>query len=117
MRSSDKQNGEELSRYSDEPNLVHSLHDPNLMQPAQLHVDDEPNLVRYFEKLVGDEVSRCNSAHGLLDPNLMQPSQINTGETLQNYIDFDELLNDVHSTAASAQLLRLSLSGSSEPTP
>ena len=40
----------------DEPNLVHSLHDPNLMQPDQLHIGDEPNLVRYFEKLVRDEV-------------------------------------------------------------
>ena len=99
-------------------NLVHSLHDPNLMQPPQLHVGDEPNLVRYFEKLVRDEVSSCSSVHDLLDPNLMQPSQINTGETLKDCIDFDELLNDVHSTAASAQLLRYSLSGySSEPTP
>ena len=82
-----------------------------------LHVGDEPNLVRYFEKLVEDEVSGCNSLHDSHDPNLMQPSQINTGETVQDCIDFDELLNDVHSTAASAQLLRLSLSGSSEPSP
>ena len=82
-----------------------------------MHVGDEPNLVRYFEKLVGDEVSRCSSLHAMRDPNLMQPSQINTGETLQDCIALDELLNAVHSTAASAQLLRLSLSGSSEPTP
>ena len=96
---------------------MHSLHDPNLMQPPQLHVGDEPNLVRYFEKLVRDEVSSCSSVHDLLDPNLIQPYQINTSETLKDCIDLDELLNDVHSTAASAQMLRCSLSGSSEPTP
>ena len=55
--------------------------------------------------------------HDLLDPNLMQPSQSDTGETLQDCVDFDELMNDVHLTAASAQLLRLSLSGSLGPTP
>ena len=81
-----------------------------------LHDRDEPNLVRSFEKQEGDEVSHSDSLHDLHDPNLMQPSQFNTGETLQDCIDFDELLNDVHSTAASAQLLRFSLSGSSEPT-
>ena len=40
-----------------------------------------------------------------------------TSKIKRTSIDFDELLNDVHSTAASAQLVRLSLSGSSEPTP
>ena len=82
-----------------EPNLVHDSHgDNNLMQFDQLHVEDGPNLVRYFEKLV------------------RQPPQNNTGETVHDCIDFDELLNDIHSTAASAQLLQRSLSGSSEPT-
>ena len=61
---------------------------PNLMQPDQLRIDDEPILVRYFEKLVRDEVSACSSVHDLLVPNLMQPSQFNTGETLQDCIDF-----------------------------
>ena len=87
------------------------------MQPSQLHVGDEPNLVHYFEKLVEDEVSSCNSLHDVHDPNSKQTPQINTGETLQDCTDFDELMNDVHSTAASAQLLRLSLSGSLGPTP
>ena len=131
-----------------EPNLVHDSHvDNNLMQFDQLHVEDGPNLVRYFEKLVRDEVSSCNSAHDWTGPsqanlprgpllagdddvedvlsscsslhdlhshNLMQPPQNNTSETVQDCIDFDELLNDIHSTAASAQLLQRSLSGSSE---
>ena len=82
-----------------------------------MHDCDEPNLVHNFEKQEEDEVSHSDSLHDLHDPNFTQPSQINTGETLQDCIDFDELLNDVHSTAASAQLLRYSLSGSSEPTP
>ena len=82
----------------------------------ELHVDDEPNLVRYFEKLVRDEVSSSSSPN-LSDPNLMQPSQFITGETLQDCKDFDELMNDSHSAAASAQLLRQSLSGSVGPTP
>ena len=103
VHSPDKQNGDELK-------LVHNSHDPNLMQLDQLHIEDGPNLVRYFEKLVRDEVSSCSSVHDLLDPDLMQPSQFNTGETLQDCIDFDELMNDFHSTAASAQLLRQSLS-------
>ena len=106
LGSSDKQNGDELSRYDS----LHDLHDPKF---DIMHIGDEPN----FEKLVEDEVSSCNSLHDLHDPNLMQPPQINTGETLQDCIDFDELLNDFHSTAANAQLLRPSLSGSSEPTP
>ena len=37
--------------------------------------------------------------------------------TLQDCIDFDELMNDFHSTAASAQLLQQTLSGSLGPTP
>ena len=65
---------------------------------------------RYFEKLVRDEVSSCNSAHDLSDPKLMQSDKFNIGETLQECIDSDELMNDFHSTAASAQLLRESLS-------
>ena len=93
-----------------EPKLVHNSHDTNLMQPDQLHVEDGPNLVRYFEKLVRDEVSSSGPLHDLSDPNLMQPSQFNTGETLQDCIDFDEFMNVFHSTAASAQLLRQSLS-------
>ena len=40
----------------------------------------------------------------------MQTDQFNIGETLQDCVDFDELMNDFHSTAASAQLLRQSLS-------
>ena len=67
MHSSDKQIGDEshlvhsphdpnLMQPGVEPNLVHSPHDLNLMQPDLLHVDGEPYLVRYFEKLVGDEV-------------------------------------------------------------
>jgi len=77
-----------------------------------------PNLVRYFEKLVRDEVSSCSSANDsqASDSNLMHSDQIDTGETLQDCIDFDELMNDFHSTAASAQLLQQTLSGSSGPT-
>ena len=63
---------------------------------------------------VSAELSEFDTLRDLHDPNLMQAPQFNTGETLQ---DFDELLNDLHSTAASAQLLLHSLSGSSEPTP
>ena len=96
---------------------MHSLYDLHLMKPSQCHVGDDLHLVRYVENLVGEEVSRCNSVHDSLDLNLMQPSQINRGDTLKDCTDFDELLNDVYSTAASAQLLRLPLSGSSEPTP
>ena len=126
-----------------EPNLVHaSSVDNNLMQFDKLHVEDGPNLVRYFEKLVRDEVSSscsahvcqanlpratlhagdddveddvssCSSLHDLHSHNLMHPPQNNIGETLQDCIDFDELMNDFHSTAASAQLLQRSLSGSS----
>ena len=73
--------------------------------------------MRSSDEQHGDEISRCDSLHGLHDPNLMQPSKINIVETVQDCIDFDELLNAVHSTAASAQLLRYSLSGSSDPTP
>ena len=59
-----------LSRF----NLVHdsSHDDSNLMQVDQLHVEDGANLVRYFEKLVRDEVSACNSAHDLSEPKLLQ---------------------------------------------
>ena len=126
---------------------MHDSHvDNNLMQFDQLHVEDGSNLVRHFEKLVRDEVSSsssahdsqanlprgpppagdddaeddvssCSSLHDLHSHNLMHPPQNNIGETLQDCIDFDELLNDIHSTAASAQLLQRSLSGSSEPTP
>ena len=103
MHSSDNQNG-------DEHKLVHNSHDSNLMQLDQLHFGDGHNFVRYFDKLVRDEVSSCNSAHDLSDPKLMQTDQFSTGETLQECIDFDELMNDFHSTAASAQLLRQSLS-------
>ena len=49
-----------------------------------VRVGDEPNLGRYFEELVGDEVSRCSSSHHSHDSNLMQPSQFNIGETLQD---------------------------------
>ena len=80
------------------------------MQLDQLHVEDGSNLVRYFENLVRDDVCSCSSVHDLSDPKLVQRSQFNTGETLQECIDFDELMNDFHSTAASAQLLRQSLS-------
>ena len=48
--------------------------------------------------------------HELSDPELIQFSQFNTGETLQDCLDLDELMKDFHSTAASAQLLRQSLS-------
>ena len=80
------------------------------MQLDHLHIEDGPNAVRCFEKLVRDEVFSCNSAHDSSDPKLMQSDQFNTGEALQECIDFDELMNDFHSTAASAQLLRQSLS-------
>jgi len=103
----------------DVPNLVHDSHvDNNLMQVDHLHVEDGPNLVRYFEKLVRDEVSSCSSANDsqASDSNLMHSDQIDTGETLQDCIDFDELMNDFHSTAASAQLLQQTLSGSLGPT-
>ena len=44
-----------------EPNLVHDSHvDNNLVQFDQLHVEDGPNLVRYFEQLVREEVSSYN---------------------------------------------------------
>ena len=82
-----------------------------------MHIGDQPHLVRYLEKPVVDEVSSCNSLHDLHDPNLKQPQQINTGATLQDCFDFDKLLNDFRSTAANAQLLRLSLSVSSEHIP
>ena len=102
---------DQFKQNADESKLVHNSHDDaNLMQIDQLHVEDGLKLVRYFEKLVRDEVSSCNSAHELSDPKLMQTDQFNTGETLQECIDFDELMNDFHSTAASAQLLRQSLS-------
>ena len=81
------------------------------MQIDKLHVEDGPPLVRYFEKFVRDEVSSCNSAHDFSDPKLMQSDQLCTGETLQECIDSGELMNDFHSTAASVQLLRQSLSG------
>ena len=69
MHSSDKQKRDELK-------LMHNSHDPNLMQPDQLHIEDEPNLVRYFEKLVRDEVSSCSSVHDLIDTNVMPPPPI-----------------------------------------
>ena len=65
-------------------------------------------------KLVRDGVSSGNHAHSRSDPNLMQTDQFDTGETLQDCIDFDELMNDFHSTAASAKLLRQSLDNTSE---
>ena len=82
-----------------------------------MHVENGSELVRYFEKLVRDEVSAGNSAPYLTDSNLMHSDQFNTGETLHDCIDFDELMNDFHSTAASAQLLHQTLSGSLGPTP
>ena len=101
---------DQFMQNADESELVHNSHDDsNLVQIDQLHIEDGPKLVRYFEKLVRDEVSSCNSAHELSDPKLKQSDQFNTGETLQDCIDFDELMNDFHSTAASAQLLRQSL--------
>ena len=91
-------------------------HDDNSMQVDQLHVENSSELVRYFEKLVEDEVSAC-SAPSLSDFNLMHYDQSDTGQTLQDCLVFDELLNDFHSTAASAQLLQQTLSGSLGPTP
>ena len=72
-------------------NLMHdnSHEDSNLMQVDQMHVEDGPNLVNYFEKLVRDEVSACNSAHDFSDPKLMQTDQFNIGGTLEDCIDFD----------------------------
>ena len=56
---------------AEEPKLVHnSQEDPNLMQIDQLHVENGSKLVRYFEELVRDEVSACNSAPELSDSNL-----------------------------------------------
>ena len=82
-----------------------------------------PDTLHDSRKRKGDEVPAYSSEfdilprlHDLHDPNLMQAPQFNTGETLQGF-DFDELLNDLHSTAASAQLLHMTLSGSSEPSP
>ena len=72
-------------------------------------------LVRYFEKLVRDEVSTSNSAPDLSDSNLMHSDKFIAA--LQDCTDFDEPTNDFHSTAACAQLLQYSLSGSQEPTP
>ena len=72
-------------------------------------------LVRYFEELVRDEVSTSNSAPDLSDSNLMHSDQFIAA--LQDCTDFDEPMNDFHSTAACAQLLQYSLSGSQEPTP
>ena len=83
----------------------------------QLHVENGFKLVRYFEKLVRDEVSTSNSAPVLSDSNLMHSDQFNTGVNLQDCTDFDEPMNDFHSTAACAQLLQYSLTGSQEPTP
>ena len=108
--------------------FVHDSHvDNNLMQFDQLHVEDGPNLVRYFEQLVREEVSSCNLER--LEPKCLErlvpkclareakAREAKSGpETVHDCIDFDKLLNDVHSTAASAQLLQRSLSGSSEPT-
>ena len=37
VHSSDKQKGDELQ-------LLHNSHDPSLMQPDHLHIEDEPNL-------------------------------------------------------------------------
>ena len=56
----------------------------NAARPFAYCIDDEPNLMRYFKKLVRDEVSSCSSVHALPDPNLMQPSHFNTSETLQD---------------------------------
>ena len=93
---------------------MYDLHLPNA---DILHVDGEPNLVRYFEKLVDDEVSGCNSMQDLHGLKLMQHPQIDIDETLQDCLNFVELLNDTHSAAASAQLLQRSLPGSFEPPP
>ena len=60
----------------------------------ELHIEDEPNVMRYSEKLVRDEVSSCSSVHDLSGPSLMQPSHFDTGGTLHDCIDFDELMND-----------------------
>ena len=87
-----------------QPKLVH--HDYNLMQFEQPH-DDEAG---------AEEVSAYFSAPYPSDSNLMHSDQIDTGESLQDCIDFDELMNDFHSTAASAQLLQQTLSGSLGPT-
>ena len=80
-----------------------TLHDPRKRKG-----DEVPAYTRDFDILP--------RLHDLHDPNLMQAPQFNTGETLQG-CDFDGLLNDLHSTAASAQLLQRTLSGSSEPSP
>ena len=113
----------------------------NLMQPDQFiqnakksnsvhNLQDDNNLMQ-SEKLVRDGVSSGNSAHsgsnlaeqpgfagqpGSICPhNLMQADQFDNGETLlQECIDFDELMNDFHSTAASAKVLRQSLDNTSE---
>ena len=81
-------------------------HDDSLMQVDQLHVENSFELVRYFEKLVEDEVSACNlpfrspeskeskfrtseasnpgpSAPFLSDSNLMHSDQSDTGQTLK----------------------------------
>jgi len=92
----------QFKQNADESNSVHNSHvDNNLMQIDQLHVEDWLNLVRHFEVLVRDEVFTSKSAHKLSDPNLMQTDQNNIGETLQDCIDFDELMNDFHSSTAS----------------
>ena len=96
----------------------------NLMQPDQfmqnanesksVHNSHVANNLMQSGKLVRDGVSSGNHAHSRSDPNLMQTDQFDTGETLQDCIDFDELMNDFHSTAASAKVLRQSLDNTSE---
>ena len=49
-------------RNSDNLQLKLVRHDDNLMQIDQLHVGNRSELVRYFEKLVEDEVSASNSS-------------------------------------------------------
>ena len=96
---------------------MHMQDNPNVTQIDQLHFENGFELACYFEMLVRDGVSACNSAPDLSDSNLKHSNQLDSGETLQDCTDFDELMNDFHSTAANAQLLQYSLSGSHEPSP
>ena len=87
-----------------EADLAHNslMHMQDNNSIHRLHVESSFQLVRYFEKMVEDEFNA--------------PNQIDTGETLHDCTDFDELKNDLHSTAACAQLLRQTLPGSNRPT-
>ena len=96
----------------------------NAVESNSVHKAHVTSNLMHCEKLGWDEISSVFLAEhpwvaeqpgSTFSHNLMQTDQFDTGETLlQECIEFDELMNDFHSTAASAKVLRQSLDNTSE---